>query len=191
MPKPRNPCYFYNTAVAQIRDVLLLLHPTQLAAWIDRTPVKKCERARRLRQQHPLAIRLLTRRQHASDVPLVPPVTGYIQENQQRTMNRTDEPCGNGKRHDVKGCQMGKTSRHATAIFTVLHSTETEQAKPGPHRTRQRCSGPVSTVRARPGPFRPVKTASRRPGGGFDGTQGRNSADRCGEDRASVAATSG
>ena len=34
--------------------------------------------------------------------------------------------------------------------------------KPGPHRTRQRCSGPVCDVRARPGPFRPVKTASRR-----------------------------
>ena len=32
--------------------------------------------------------------------------------------------------------------------------------KPGPHRTRQRCAGPVWTVRARSGPFRPVKIAS-------------------------------
>ena len=51
------------------------------------------------------------------------------------------------------------------------------------------------TVRARPGPFCPVKTASSAAGGGFDGTkragtrsdgrrQGRNSADGCGEDRA-------
>ena len=49
-----------------------------------------------------------------------------------------------------------------------------------------------ATVRARLGPFRPVKSAA---GGGFDGTertgtrsdgrkQGRNSADGCGEDRA-------
>ena len=59
----------------------------------------------------------------------------------------------------------------------------------------------LATVRARPGPFCTVKTAYRRPGGGFDGTerdgpgrarmvatrtQGRNSADECGEDRGLV-----
>ena len=57
-----------------------------------------------------------------------------------------------------------------------------------------------ATVRARPDPFRPVKTASSGAGpagGGFDGTeragtrsdgreQGRDSADGCGEDRTSV-----
>ena len=51
-----------------------------------------------------------------------------------------------------------------------------------------------ATVRARPGPFSFVKTAPAAPGGGCDGTeqagtrsdgrtQGRNSADGCGEDR--------
>ena len=51
-----------------------------------------------------------------------------------------------------------------------------------------------ATIRARPGPSRPVKTATSAAGGGFDGTeqagthsdsrkQGRNSADRCGKDR--------
>ena len=56
-----------------------------------------------------------------------------------------------------------------------------------------------ATVRARPGPFRPVKTASRRrrAGGDFDGTEragtrsvgrkkGRHSAGECGEDRAPI-----
>ena len=67
--------------------------------------------------------------------------------------------------------------------------------KPGPHRTRQRCSALFPTVRARPGPFRPAKTASSGARGDFDGTeragtrsdgrkQGRNSADGCDEDRA-------
>ena len=56
-----------------------------------------------------------------------------------------------------------------------------------------------STVRARPGPFRPVKPPPGAAGGGFDGTertgtcsngreQGRSSADGCGEDRALVTA---
>ena len=43
---------------------------------------------------------------------------------------------------------------------------------PGPHRTRQPAvPAPFATVRARPGPFRPVKTAPGAPGGGFDGTE--------------------
>ena len=57
-----------------------------------------------------------------------------------------------------------------------------------------------ATVRARPGPFRPVTPASSGAGDGFDGTervgtrsdgrkQGRNSADRCGEDRALLSTT--
>ena len=66
------------------------------------------------------------------------------------------------------------------------------QNKPGPHHTRQGCSGPVCD---RPSAFRPVKTAFKAPGVSFDGTeragmrsdgrkQDRNSADGCGEDRA-------
>ena len=54
-----------------------------------------------------------------------------------------------------------------------------------------------ATVRVRPGPLRPVKTSSSAAGAGFDGTewartrsegrkQGQNSADGCGEDRASA-----
>ena len=42
------------------------------------------------------------------------------------------------------------------------------QVKSGPHRTRQRRLGPLATVRARHGPFRPVKTASGRRWSGFD-----------------------
>ena len=74
--------------------------------------------------------------------------------------------------------------------------------KPGPHRTRQRSSGPVChrPSASRPvGPFGPVKTSPGAAGGGFDRTervvtrsdgrkQVRNSADGCGEDRASLCA---
>ena len=73
------------------------------------------------------------------------------------------------------------------------------RVSPGPHCTRQRCSRPVCDrpSASQPSPFRPVKTASITDGGGFDGTeragtrsdgrkQSRNSADGCGEDRASV-----
>ena len=69
--------------------------------------------------------------------------------------------------------------------------------KPSPHRTRQRCSGPVCDCPERlPARFVPSKPPpGDAPGGGFDGTkragtrsdgrkQGRNSADGCGEDRA-------
>ena len=71
---------------------------------------------------------------------------------------------------------------------------------PGPHRTRQRCSGPVGD---RPSASRPVSSRQNRlqrrlvpleailttelAGTRSDGrTQGRSSADGCGEDRASV-----
>ena len=40
------------------------------------------------------------------------------------------------------------------------------QLRVGSHRTRQRCFGPAATVRARPGQFCPVKTASNGAGGG-------------------------
>ena len=71
-----------------------------------------------------------------------------------------------------------------------------DRVKPGPHRTRQRCSGSVCdrTSASRPVPSR--QNRIQRRGGGFDGTeragtrpdgrkQGRNSADGCGKDRAS------
>ena len=63
--------------------------------------------------------------------------------------------------------------------------------KPGPHRARQRCSGPVCD---RSSASRPAKTASSGAASRFDGNgtgrgraqtvakQGRNSADGCGED---------
>ena len=64
----------------------------------------------------------------------------------------------------------------------------------GPHRTRQRCAGPVCD---RPSASRPVKTASSGAGGGFGGLDGteragtrsdgrtrdRSGADGCGEHR--------
>ena len=69
--------------------------------------------------------------------------------------------------------------------------------KPGPHRIRQRCSGPVCDPpsASRPGPSCQNRLQSCwrrvcRHGTGRDGTrsdgrkQGRNSADGCGEDRA-------
>ena len=71
--------------------------------------------------------------------------------------------------------------------------------KSGPHRTRQRCFGPVCN---RLSASQLVKTASSDAGGGFDGTRRagtrsdgrkhcRNNADGCGEDRASDSRVSG
>ena len=62
--------------------------------------------------------------------------------------------------------------------------------RPGPHRTRQRCSGPVCD---RPSVSRPIpssQNASSSERGAFDGPwparKAANSADGCGEDRASA-----
>ena len=55
----------------------------------------------------------------------------------------------------------------STARPTMLRSSALRDCpmKPGPHPIRQPCLGPVCTVRARPGPFRPVKTASSEASG--------------------------
>ena len=55
-----------------------------------------------------------------------------------------------------------------------------QSLKPGPHRTRQRCSGPVCHRPSASRPVRAVKTASRR----LEAVITAPSADGCGEDRA-------
>ena len=67
------------------------------------------------------------------------------------------------------------------------------RSKPGPHRPVSAVPALFATVRTRPCSFRPVKTAFRRREAVLTGRngprcawkQGRNSADGCGEDRAS------
>ena len=75
-----------------------------------------------------------------------------------------------------------------TALISLVLAPLRARPKPGPHRTRQRCSGPVCD---RPSASRPVSFRQNRLSSGAWRRwrrfckQSRNIADECGEDRAS------